>query len=186
MTPASGGFSPPTLPLPDGYVLRPIRAEDAAAWFGCVADPRVHGPTSWNVRSVDELAARIDALRAGRAGAWRWVIARRDDDALVGTCGAARWDLDGGVAEVAYELTPGVWGRGLATAAVAAFLAEARVAGFGRVEAHTWVDNLPSQRVLARCGFARDARLPAFRDCRGDLRDFWRYTLPLRAEGGLR
>jgi ribosomal-protein-alanine N-acetyltransferase len=93
----------------------------------------------------------------------------------VGTCGAGRWDAEAGVAEVAYELTPAVQGRGLATAAVRAFVSEARAAGLQRVEAHTWVGNAASARVLERCGFEREAHLPAFRDCRGERRDFWRW-----------
>ena len=82
-------------------------------------------------------------------------------------------------AEVAYELGPAVWGRGLASAAVMAFLEHAHDAGLRRVVAHTWDGNTPSHRVLTRCGFEPALALPAFRACRGEWRDFTRWTCPL-------
>ncbi len=172
---------PSTRALADGaFRLRPLQPTDVEAWHACISDPRVHGPTSWPLLSLDEFAARLPAhIERGV----RWAIARCSDDQLVGTCGAIRWGEPPGVAEVAYELAPKYWGRGLATGAVAAFLEAAELAGIARVEAHTWVENERSERVLERSGFARDARLLAFRACRGELRDYWRWVRDLRSPG---
>jgi [ribosomal protein S5]-alanine N-acetyltransferase len=156
--------------------LRELRISDAAAWHACVSDPRVHGPTGWPLLSVEEFAA---LLRKYVERGTRWAIARTSDDALVGTCGAVRWNEPVGVAEVAYELAPEAWGRGVATAAVTAFVEEARRCRIARVEAHTWVENAPSEHVLERCGFVREARFPKFRDCRGEQRDYWRWARSL-------
>lgn len=165
----------PACPLPvPGFHLRPLRASDAPAWHACVTDPRVSGPTSWPACTLPEIEALVARYAASQT---RWAIARASDDVLVGTCGATRWEGEAGVAEVAYELAPEVWGRGLAAAAVRAFLAEAAAAGLHTVEAHTWVGNAPSARVLERCGFARVAHLPAFRAARGEWRDFWRWSV---------
>lgn len=169
-------MSPPLPPrtLLDGtWSLRPLRPADVDAWYTLLTDPRVFGPTSWNVHDRAEVAAMV---HRHAASGLRQAIARRSDDALVGTLGATRWNAPPGVAEVAYELAPAVWGRGLATAAVAAFLDAARAAGLTRVEAHSWVENTASAAVLRRAGFVIEATLPAFRDCRGELRDFWRWS----------
>jgi len=165
--------------LLDGtWLLRPLEPGDAAAWLAILADPRVFGPTSWDISSLDELKPIIDRHVAEGQ---RWAVVRAADGTLVGTCGATRWGNH--EAEVAYELSPTVWGGGVATAAVRAFIDEATGAGLRRVVAHTWVDNHPSAAVLQRCGLRPVQRLPAFRSCRGELRDFWRWSRDLQADG---
>lgn len=171
---------PTELPCP-GYHLRPIELRDAQAWFACVSDPCVFGPTSWPIVSTAEIILKLERLVADDDAPGRWAIADTDNDLLVGTCGAVRWDTEVRVAEVAYELSPVVWGRGLATASVNAFLAEASEAGLHRVVAHTWDGNAPSHRVLSRCGFKPELSLPGFRACRGEWRDFTGWSRPLQA-----
>lgn len=164
----------PPRPLLDGaFHLRPLAPGDVDAWFALLTDPRVYGPTSWNITRPEQVEAMIARQRSLGL---RQAVARAEDDRLVGTLGATRWEVDAGVAEVAYELAPAVWGRGLATLAVCAFLDAAARAGLRRVEAHTWTGNAPSAAVLRRTGFVAEALLPAFRDCRGELRDFWRWA----------
>lgn len=166
----------PVVALPvAGFGLRPLRRADAPEWHAVVHDPRVHGPTSWPLVEVEALAARADPLPDGSTG-WRWAIVTLAEDRLVGSCGATRWSRELAVAEVAYELAPAWWGRGVASAAVAAFLGVAASHGITRVEAHTWEGNAASARVLQRAGFVQEARLPAFRSCRGELRDFCRWV----------
>ena len=158
------------------FVLRPIEPSDAADWLALITRPEVFGPTSW---AVTELGVMLAAATRHAATGRRWALVRAEDGAFVGTCGASRAEAAGGEgageAEVAYELDPRVWGRGLAGAAVRAYLEECAAAGIPRLVAHTWVRNEPSQRVLERCGFSREELLPAFRSCRGELRDFVRW-----------
>ncbi len=158
------------------FVLRPLAEADAADWLELVTNPQVYGPTSWAVTELEVLrAASARHAAFGR----RWAVVRAADGAFVGTCGAARVEAAGvevaGEAEVAYELHPADWGRGLATAAVRAYVEECATAGIPRLVAHTWVGNEPSRRVLERCGFTPEELLPAFRSCRGELRDFVRW-----------
>ena len=58
-----------------------------------------------------------------------------------------------GVTEVGYGLNPAYTGRGYMTEALRAFLDFGRSLGIRKVLADTLPDNLPSQRVLQRCGF---------------------------------
>ncbi|MGX5656455.1 GNAT family N-acetyltransferase, partial [Geodermatophilus nigrescens] len=79
---------------------------------------------------------------------------------------------DGGVVEIGYEIAGSRQGRGLATAAVRAMVAEAladeRVA---RVVAHTLPVPNASTRVLDKAGFTFDG------DAREDGERVWRYAL---------
>lgn len=165
----------PTRTVLDGaFVLRPLAEADAADWLALITRPEVFGPTSWAVTELEVL--RTAAARHAAFGR-RWAVVRAEDGAFVGTCGAARVEGD---PEVAYELDPAVWGRGLAGAAVRAYLEACAAAGIPRMVAHAWVGNEASQRVLERCGFSREELLPAFRSCRGELRDFVRWGQSLR------
>lgn len=63
-------------------------------------------------------------------------------------------------------------GRGLATAAVTQACAAADTElGLHRVEAGTLLDNVPSQRVLAKCGFEEFGVAPSYLYINGAWRD---------------
>lgn len=71
-----------------------------------------------------------------------------------------------GVVELGYGFVPAARGRGLATAALLEAVSIAGSAGALAIIADATLDNLPSQRVLARAGFLeerRDDRLVYFR-----------------------
>ena len=58
-----------------------------------------------------------------------------------------------GVTELGYGLNPAYTGHGYMTEAVKAVLTFGKSLGITKVLADTLPDNLPSQKVLARCGF---------------------------------
>jgi RimJ/RimL family protein N-acetyltransferase len=69
-------------------------------------------------------------------------------------------DLRAGTAEIGYWLGEPFWGRGIATAAVAAFTAHAFAdLGLRRVFARVLEWNPASARVLEKCGYALEGRL---------------------------
>ncbi|MGW7334154.1 GNAT family N-acetyltransferase [Streptomyces sp. NPDC054840] len=73
---------------------------------------------------------------------------------------------------VGYWVDPAWHGKGLATAAVAEICRVARdELGLHRVEAGTLVDNLASQRVLAKAGFERFGLAPRYLHIDGAWRD---------------
>ncbi|MDQ2800514.1 MAG: GNAT family N-acetyltransferase [Armatimonadota bacterium] len=84
----------------------------------------------------------------------RWVLAQKEDDGVIGSCGLSRWDEANGQAEIGYELSPDWQGRGLMREALAAVLAF----GFSemqleKIEANVVPENEPSLRLLRRLGF---------------------------------
>lgn len=102
--------------------------------------------------------------RWGRLRSDPAVIARTIDlrGAVVGV--VSSWDNDG-VREVTYWLGREHWGQGLATRALGEFLA---VVDTKRpVRAATAIDNIGSQRVLAKCGFRPVGEDRGFANARG-------------------
>lgn len=173
--------------LPHALVrLRPLRPADLAAWAANLMDPIVHTHTSWNVRAPDELASYAWAGECGpvhdaalmAAPPLRIAIARRDDDVLVGTAGFHMIAPLNRSLELAYDLAPAAWGKGIATTVARALADWAHGPAIGalRVQATVLDSNGPSQRVLERCGFVREGLLRSFRMVRGRPGDFWMYA----------
>ena len=113
-----------------------------------------------------------EALKSKDDGAWgsRLFVAG-DPPELVGW-GGFKGPPRGGVVEIGYEIAAARRGRGLATAAARAMVAEAfadeRV---GAVIAHTLPERNASNRVLEKAGFRFDG------DALESGRGVWRYRL---------
>jgi len=98
---------------------------------------------------------------------WRTLqLVERASGLVIGAIGCHGAPEDG-IVEVGYGIAPETRGRGLATEALAALVEFLEAQPEVRtVRAATDADNLPSQRVLERCGFvavARDEAVIAWR-----------------------
>jgi ribosomal-protein-alanine N-acetyltransferase len=170
---------PPTIELA-GARLRPLREEDVEALHAYLRDPVVTGLTSYPPVSLPMVEAMIErsASRWAADGLSRWGVALEQEDQLVGTCGFNDWSREHRRAELAFDLAPAHWGKGLMRQAVAAVLQwtylEERA---DRVHAFVRVDNERSERLLERSGFVREGRLRSYRLCRGEPHDFYIYAL---------
>jgi RimJ/RimL family protein N-acetyltransferase len=148
-------------------ILRAVREADLEALCEQQADPEAHRMAAIQPRGREECFAH-----------WREVLA---DDAV----NVRAIDVDGecaghvvsflrdgrGPREVGYWIARSHWGRGIATAALAAFLQEETrrplIAGVA-------VHNLGSRRVLEKCGFTLTETQT---DPKGDGVDEWRFHL---------
>lgn len=145
------------LPLSGPRVrLRHWRDDDLPAFAALNADPQVmaHFPAPLSRSDSDALAARLRAGLAER-GWGVWVLARRDDDALLGCVGlnpvAASFPFAPAV-EMLWRLARPAWGQGLAHEGAQLALAAARELGMSRVVAFTALGNLRSRALMARLG----------------------------------
>jgi ribosomal-protein-alanine N-acetyltransferase len=168
--------------LPDSghplVVLRPLAPADIPLWFGYLSRPEVYEHTSWDVKSPDDLAHYAASDRPHTpASMLRLAVADRRTNALVGTIGFHSVSPENRSAELAYDLSPQVWGRGLATnvARVMVQWAHSHV-GLVRVQATVLASNARSIKVLERCGFEREGLLRSYRMVRGRPGDFWMYS----------
>lgn len=84
----------------------------------------------------------------------RWVLIRKADQQLIGTCGYHKWEKRYCRAEIGYDLAPAAWGQGYMTEALRIVIQHgfARM-GLNRIEALVYVANERSLRLLQRLGF---------------------------------
>jgi ribosomal-protein-alanine N-acetyltransferase len=146
----------------DRLILAPPADADRETFVGFFADPEVMAVRKFGVLDRPAAEAAFDEMLAH----WRdhgfgmRLVRDRADGSFLGECGLRR--IEAGEVELSYGLLPAARGRGLATEAAAAVLAE----GFGRlalpeVVAFARADNAVSRRVLEKLGFALAA---SFRD----------------------
>lgn len=145
--------------------LRPARADDDAdidAFHALLADPSVAAFLCDGRRLSRADAARIlreDGAAHAARGLGLWLAL--DGAAVVGSVGlkpvTARTTTDPamlGEIEPVAAFAPALWGRGLATAALAALLDHAETAlGLARTVAIADAPNLRSRRMLGRLGY---------------------------------
>jgi [ribosomal protein S5]-alanine N-acetyltransferase len=162
----------------DLVALRRLTREDAASWHGYLSRPEVMEHTSRNVRSVADLLPIIDSCETDEPTSQiRFVVALRECGTLVGTVGFSAISPVNKLAEIAYDLSAEVWGKGIGTAICSAVTAW----GFMqlqlvRIQATTLETNLRSIRVLERSGFEREGYLRSFKMIRGRPGNFWMYS----------
>src|SRR5277367_4832784 len=105
----------PVLQHPD-VTLRSIEAADLDHWAAYLKDPVVYEHTSWNINSVTELEAYVWAAQSHTPDSrLRLAIACRQTNQLVGTIGFHSVSGVNRSAELAYDLAPSHWNKGIAT-----------------------------------------------------------------------
>jgi ribosomal-protein-alanine N-acetyltransferase len=158
--------------------LRPIVDADIPLWFGYLSNPVVYEHTSWNVQSPEELAHYAwSASTREPESLTRFAIALRATNQFIGTAGFHSVAPHNRTAELAYDLAPPHWGKGIGTY-VCGLLTEwaHQNCDVLRVQATALRSNERSVRVLARCGFEREGLLRSYRMVRGVPGDFWLYS----------
>jgi RimJ/RimL family protein N-acetyltransferase len=143
--------------------LRDVGDGDLDVLFEHWTDPEANRMAAFTAERPDDRAAfdaRWARLRSDSTTAARTILA---DGIVVGSISS--WDNDGS-REVTYWLAREHWGKGIATRALATFLA--RVERTRPLTAATAIDNTGSQRVLEKCGFVRVGTARGFANARGE------------------
>jgi ribosomal-protein-alanine N-acetyltransferase len=156
--------------------LRPVTPADIPHWYAYLAMPVVFEHTSWNVQSPSELED-FAAPSESPSARLRLAIVERSTDQLVGTIGFHTVSPENRSAELAYDLSPPWWGKGVAShmCEVMVEWAHSHV-GLLRVQATVLTSNKRSIEVLQRCRFKREGLLRSYRMVRGRPGDFWMYS----------
>jgi|SRR2546422_2037922 len=138
--------------------LRRLRPGDEPDLVALDSDPDVmrYVGSPPGCRSPAETAERVkQRLEADHGPLGFWIVEGRADGGVLGLCALIRMPTGDDV-ELAYRLARRSWGQGIATEAAGALVDH----GFGAVRlptivAVTYPENLASQRVLEKVGFAR-------------------------------
>jgi [ribosomal protein S5]-alanine N-acetyltransferase len=169
--------SPPDSGYP-GIVLRQLERADIPAWYEYLSIPEVVEHTSWNLRSAADLVPMLEAYESSAPTSMRrMAMIDEERGRLIGTIGFHTISDLNRSAEIAYDLAPAYWGRGIASAVCAAvtswaFTHEARL----RVQGVALETNLRSDRVLTKCGYRYEGLLRAYRMVRGTPGNFRMYA----------
>ncbi len=158
--------------------LRSLESSDLKDWYDYLSMPAVVEYTSWNVHSADELAHHVWVPSAFTpSSSIRFAIALRSTNQLVGTAGFHTVIPQNRSAELAYDLSPNMWGKGIATyiSTLLVDWAHSHV-GLVRIQATVLDSNARSARALVKCGFEREGLLRSYRMVRGRPADFWMYS----------
>jgi RimJ/RimL family protein N-acetyltransferase len=137
-------------------LLRRFQPGDLDAFVAYRADPEVARYQGWEAgysRAQGEAFLEwVTSVDPDTPGQWyQFAIERREAPGLIGDC-AARFDDD--AVEVGFTLAPAHQGQGYATEAVERLLGYAGSRGHREAVAWCDVENVASQRLLARLGFA--------------------------------
>lgn len=138
-------------------LLRPARASDAEALHAS----RGQMPFDPQTRTVADTAALIAAMgqrAAPDAAGWQqFAVSARSDRRFLGDIGVNFDTPRNKQAEIGFAFAPEARGQGLASEAVAAMVAQLFDSGRHRLIAQTDMRNLPTQRLLERLHFRREA-----------------------------
>jgi RimJ/RimL family protein N-acetyltransferase len=172
-----------TLPTIDAsrVSLRWISEGDVDALYRIFSHPEVM--RYWGTPPLADRNAAVKLLQEIHDGFQsqrnlKWAVARRTDDAMIGTATLFNLNLDNRRAEIGYGLDRAHWGRGYMNEALQSLLAFA----FGelalhRIEADVDPRNSASIRTVERLGFQREGYLRERWLVNGEIQDTVFYGL---------
>lgn len=161
----------------NNFYLRSIQLTDVPAWYAYLSIAEVVEHTSWNLASQGDLERLVLAhLESKAESTIRFAIIEKASDMLVGTIGFHSISSIYHCAELAYDIHPDFWRRGIATVACKLVVKWGQsVRNFSRIEACVLDTNSGSVRVLEKTGFCFESVLRNHRMVRGTPRDFLLY-----------
>ncbi|HTK09382.1 MAG TPA: GNAT family N-acetyltransferase [Ktedonobacteraceae bacterium] len=143
--------------------LREIVEHDADAVFRIFSDPEVMHyydiEAFTELRQAQQLIARY-SYRFEQRQRFRWGIALKETDELIGTGGFVLWERRQRYAELGYDLARKYWRQGLMSEAAQAMV----YFGFAhmdlhRIEAQVMPENIASIQLLRKVGFREEGTL---------------------------
>ena len=165
-------------------ILREINVEqDAASYFNYTNQPQVNRFLQSNdipssIPAAQNALSYWQRLFTDNASSIFWTIARRDNNAMIGTCGFNYWSQINRRVEISYDLAVEYWGKGIMTEIVR------RVCKYAledlnvmRIQATVAINNYASMRVLDKIGFKNEGKMQNFAILHNKVYDYYMYAL---------
>lgn len=162
-------------------VLRWVSEDDIDSLYEIFSDPQV--VRYWSSGPMTDRSAAVAMQREIADGNlkgtyWKWGLALRDTNKLIGTATLFNLNLDNGRAEIGYAMGRPYWGNGYMNEALIALVIHAfDVVKLRRLEADVDPRNAPSIRTLERLGFQREGFLRERWHVEGEIQDAYFYGL---------
>ena len=166
-------------------VLRWISEDDIDSLYEIFSNPHVmrywSSPPLANREAAAELQREIADGNESET-MFKWGIALRDSNTVIGTTTLFHLSLENGRAELGYAMAYAHWGKGYMNEALTALVSHAfEVMELRRLEADVDPRNAASIRTLERLGFQREGFLRERWHVNGEIQDAFFYGL-LRRE----
>ncbi|HEY8297315.1 MAG TPA: GNAT family N-acetyltransferase [Candidatus Baltobacteraceae bacterium] len=163
--------------------LTPVTAQNADALWAVLQQPDLRTfqdlPAVTASTFVGMVARRPQRLRPGQPGRFEWLIYGHKMRKPLGWVSLRVPERERSCGEIGYSIVRESRGRGIATEAVRALVAEAfELAALARVKAYCVPENAASRRVLERSGFETDGLLSNGASVNGELVDVLAHVLP--------
>ncbi|WP_205439642.1 GNAT family N-acetyltransferase [Peribacillus alkalitolerans] len=145
------------------FILRKIEESDAQEIFEYFSKDEVTKyydlESFTNIEQAIELIKRWDKRFEDHQG-YRWGIALKESNQLIGSCGYHNWSKEHFKAEIGYEVTPAYWRRGVITEVLEKVLQYGfDEMGLFRIEAYYDPENIASKGSLEKAGFIYEGTL---------------------------
>jgi len=166
-------------------VLRWISEDDIDSLYEIFSNR--HVMRYWSSEPLADREAAADLQREIAGGnenetMFKWGLALRDSNTVIGTTTLFNLNLDNGRAELGYAMSHAHWGKGYMNEALKALVSHAFEAmDLRRLEADVDPRNAASIRVLEKLGFQREGFLRERWHVNGEIQDAFFYGL-LRRE----
>ena len=162
-------------------VMRWVSEDDIDALYEIFSDPEVTRYWSSAAFANREAAVTMQRKIAEdnlKDSVWKWGLALRDTNKLIGTVTLFNLSLSNGRAEIGYAMARAYWGKGYMNEALKAMIVHAfDVVKLRRLEADVDPRNTGSVRTLERLGFQREGFLRERWHVEGEIQDAFFYGL---------
>ena len=154
----------PILEVNDEIILRQFTKEDVPSYMELYTIPEVNQfiPDSMIPRTTEEAKLEVDMIIRSFSSKqdFYWAIALKKSNKLIGGCGFHDWNRFNMRTEIAYDIHPNYWRKGIMFACIKeiikfAFL-EMKVQ---RIQATTVENNTASNKLLIKFGFKQEGVL---------------------------
>lgn len=165
----------------DGFILRPVKAEDRDSLWAYLNDPDISAFTTWEYhRDIAATEAYLQFVLGNYACGQveNWGVQLTGQEGLVGMIGFGSVNEYHGNGEVGFVLARKLWGRGITSKALGLVVRE----GFGslglqKIIGRSIAENEGSKRVFEKAGFTREGYLRKQYLKRNAFRDIVLYGL---------
>ncbi|MDA0617434.1 MAG: GNAT family N-acetyltransferase [Proteobacteria bacterium] len=154
------------------FEMRNFDIKDALGYYELYNAPQIakYLPSDMIPKDITASAEQISYLFLRGRSVPYWAIVDSSNDDIVGSCGFVNADLYNKRLEIAYDLHPKFWGKGVMHNSIKVCLKHAfEKMSVKRVEAVALRENVESAKTLLRIGFIHEGTLRNYKYFRGRM-----------------
>jgi ribosomal-protein-alanine N-acetyltransferase len=174
----------PTIQINDHIILRRFEVKDIKRYFEFYNIPSVNRfiPDGMIPKTPEDAKKEVEAIiqTFDNKQTFYWAIADKKTDKLIGGCGFHDWNRYNARIELAYDLHPDFWRKGIITACLAKVIKFGFMEmGIVRMQATTVIENEASNQLLLKFGFKYEGLLRKYKFFKNKMVDvlMFSYTI---------